>query len=205
MNTDCKIDFPKSDKTMLLRTPIWVRITIFILVAMAINIHITSSIATKILKERINNAAEVVITDQTAFISLQQYFEIRYRANASVTYLLQPKTYVKMYKQCVFATSSSNGTRLINVPTKVVLKEENSFQLDLTKNEYVRIDKNSNYENQNILSQNPGTKVVYAFPIYHFKMHVAEIILLYDTDKHLSKTEIANITSEIQAMSALVH
>lgn len=184
-------------------TPGWVRWLIILIVCVSVNIHVTSIIANRVLNESITNASQMIIEDEKSFTDLQTYFENRYQASASVSYLLQPKSYVKLYKQCIFTSVSRKSLNLI-VPTKINLTLEAKFQNAIANGQYVRIDKDSNYENAGIIKQNKAFKTAYVFPIYQHQVHVAELILLYESDKTFTDKELIEITSEIQSMSPLI-
>lgn len=184
------------------KTPYWCYATIIIIVFVAINIQITSSVTKDIINQRMDNVTDMVITNQQTFTELQGYFQNRYNADGSATYLLQPKDYIKLYKEAVY--TQYKDSLFLYVPTKVSLMDEKRFQLDLKKNEFVRMTKDSKYENNFLVERNKAFKTIYVFPIYHYRTHVSELYLFFEDDITLTKSEIIELTSEIQVLARFI-
>ena len=192
----------KRVKEKIKKVPKWCIGVLILVCIITLNMHITSVVTHNVITEKMENANEMVITDEVSFIDLQVYFTHRYKANGSAIYLLQPKSYVKLYKQCV-NTYVVNDSVILNVPVKVSLLDESKFQLALKKNEYVRISENSDYENKLLVTAN-HFKTAYIFPIYHYRTHVSEFVIFFDNDITLSNDKIIEITSELQALARLI-
>ncbi len=190
-------------KRVIKRIPKWCYVVLFIISIVGMNIHITSNVTKDVVAEKMENAKQMIISDMSSFTELQKYYTKRYSADASVIYLLQPKDYVKLYKESVNTYTVSDSTYLI-VPSKVVLGDERRFQLELKKNEFVRIDETSKYTNNVLRSCNEDFKTAYVFPIYHYRTHVSEFILFFKGDVKLSGDDIIRITTELQSMSQLI-
>lgn len=184
------------------KTPAWCYIAVLIIVFISINIQITSTITKNVAESKMGNVAEMVITEEVDFIKLQNVFQNRYNADASVTYILQPKDYVKLYKKAV--SSQVKDSTNLYIPNKVNLKDESVFQNSLNGQGYVRMDSKTNFENQFLLKENKNYQTLYVFPIYHYDIHVAEIYLFYKDTTNFTPEKITSITSEIQSLSRLI-
>lgn len=185
------------------KTPIWCYVTILIIAIMAINIQVTSTVTKNVVERKMENVAEMVITKDVEFTELQTFFQNRYKADGSVTYLLQPKDYIKLYKQAV-SIQVNDTTSHLYVPTKVNLKDEIDFQKEIKEKRFVRMDSTSKFKNIFLLKQNQNYKSLYVFPIYHYDIHVAELYLFFNETVILSEKEITTISSEIQPLSRLI-
>lgn len=190
-------------KRVISKTPTWCYVALFFLVIVSLNIHITSYVTNRVVSEKMEHVNEMVITDVESFYELQKYYTNRYDAQASVVYLLQPKDYIKLYKENVSVYSTSDSL-FLTVPTKVVLSDERKFQLTLKKNDFVRLDKNTDFENNIIIKSNTDFNTAYVFPIYHYRTHISEFVLFFENDVTLTKNDITRITSELQALSNLI-
>ncbi len=187
----------------LKKTPRWCYITLIILIFMAVNLHVTSVVTKAVVENKIENVSEMAIKNQKDFIDMQKYFQKRYKADGSVTYLLQPKDYIKLYKEAIH--TNTNDSLFLSVPFKVNLRSEKIFQMDLKKNDFVKLSKGDDkYENSILLTSNEDFKTAYVFPIYHYRTHVSEFILFYKDDITIPKDKITEIVSELQSLSQYI-
>ncbi|BAV39314.1 hypothetical protein BPT24_189 [Tenacibaculum phage pT24] len=188
-------------KRIVERTPKWCYVTLIVLVVMGSIIHTTSIVTKNIIEQKMADVELCKIENEKDFIDLQQYFQNRYGADASLTYILQPKDYIKLYKELV--NVESKDSTYLSVPRKSILSKEKKLQIDLMKKKYVRIDSTTSYENNSIIGTN-CFKTAYVFPILQHQTHVSEIVFLFNDEKRFTDKELNVMLHEIQALSRYI-
>lgn len=184
------------------KTPKWCYITLIVIMFLGMNMHITSIVTKNVVNTKMENVSEMKIKNQHDFIELQNYFQNRFDADASVTYLLQPKDYIKLYKELIH--TNVNDSLYLSAPYKVSLADERKYQSKLKGNEFVKIKLDSDVENYKLLDVNCDFKTAYAFPIYHYRTHVSEFIIFFKDDVNLANEQIIEIRTELQSLAQYI-